>query len=176
MSARSRAARSLEALLEHEAHGHRINVRWDNVGRGWGWHVEWTDGPTVEQVKRWAHEVAQNVPALDVEELHPYRHISDRAWAVQLVRHVASGGSLENPAGTLYALNALRDVIDATAWPEAPADEQEAKRAEALLRLAQPHSEARMLELLAAHGLAILSEQGDLPPGITRLRPPRGAE
>ena len=73
MSARSRAARYLEALLEHEAHGHRINVRWDNAGQGWGWHVEWNDGPTVEQVKAWAHDVAGDVAPVDVEALHYFR-------------------------------------------------------------------------------------------------------
>lgn len=173
MSARSRAARYMEALLEHEAHGHRINVRWDNAGQGWGWHIEWTDGPTVEQVKAWAQEMAHDVPALDVEQLHPYRHISDRTWAVRLVRHFAAGGNSEDTARTLWA---LQEVIDATAWPDAPADEQEANRAEALLRLAQPHSEARMVELLGTHGLAILDEEGDLPPGVTRLQRRRDAK
>ena len=171
MSARSRAAGYLEALLEHEARAHRINVRWDNAGQGWGWHVEWNDGPTVEQVKAWAHDLAGDVAPVDVEGLHYFRGVSDMAWAVQLIRHVGGGGSLEDLAGTLYA---VREVIDVTGWPDAPADEQERQRAEALLRLAQPHREVRMAELLATHGLAILSEEGDLPPGVTRLQ--RGRE
>jgi hypothetical protein len=33
-----------------------------------------------------------------------------------------------------------------------------------------------MLELLAAHGLAILDEEGDLPPGVTRLQRRREAK
>jgi hypothetical protein len=117
--------------------------------------------------------MAHDVPALNVQQLHPYRHISDRAWAVRLVRHFATGGNSEDSARTLWA---LREVIDATASPDAPADEHERQRAEALLRLAQPHSEARMVELLATHGLAILDEKGDLPPGVTRLQRRRDAK
>lgn len=53
MSARSRAARYLEAILEHQA-GQRMSVRWR-------WCGEWTDGPTVEQVEAWAAGAASEV-------------------------------------------------------------------------------------------------------------------
>jgi hypothetical protein len=72
MTARSGAARDLEALLGRKA-GQRIDVQWDtDSGGSWrlGWGVQWMDGPTVEQVKAWAHELAGDVAALDVDQLH----------------------------------------------------------------------------------------------------------
>jgi hypothetical protein len=131
------------------------------------------DGPTVEQVKAWAHELAGDVAALDVEQLHYYRGLSDRAWAVQLVRHVAGGGSLEDPLSFRYE---LEDRMRAVSSPDAPADEQEAQRASALLRLAHPHDENRMIDVLAAHGLAALDGEGTLPEGVIPLRRPKQAQ
>jgi hypothetical protein len=126
------------------------------------------NGPTVDQVRQWA----QDVGTLDVEALSLSRHLSARAWAVQLVRHVAAGGRLDNPFAFRYE---LEDRMRAMTVPDAPLDEQEAARAEALLRLAHPYDENRMIDLLTAHGLAALDGAGELPPGVTPLAAARAA-
>jgi hypothetical protein len=110
---------------------------------------------------------------LDVEALSLSRHLSARAWAVQLVRHVADGGGLEDPFSFRYE---LEDRMRAISEPDAPIDGQEAARAEALLRLAHPHDENRMIDVLTAHGLAALDGEGTLPQGVTALTAAREAQ
>lgn len=147
-----------------------MSVAWDQPPgrRKYTWCLYWQDGPTVEQVKAWAQDLA----TLDVEALYFARSLSTRAWAIHLVRHVVAGGTFENRYGARY------DVLDgmmAMPSPDAAADDREAARAEALVRLAGPHDEARMIDVLAAHGLAALDGEGELPPGVTPLRRPSAA-
>jgi hypothetical protein len=133
-------------------------------------------------VKAWA----QDVGALDVEALSLSRHLSARAWAIHLVRHVAAGGTFENRYAGPYK---ILEAMEATPSPDAAADDREAARAEALLRLARhtimvhgvpvldgPHDEAPMIDVLIAHGLAALDGEGELPAGVTPLRRPKRAE
>lgn len=183
---RTRDARRLADLLTQRA-GIAVSVTWDQPattarGRRWCWCVAWQDGPTVGEVRAWA----QDVGTLDAEGLYLYRQLSTRAWAIHLVRHVAGGGSLDNPMWLVYE---LRERMDAMPSPDAPADDREAARAEALLRLAGrrivvhgrtvldgPHDEAPMVDALAAHGLAALDGAGELPPGVTALAAVREAK
>lgn len=163
---RTRDARRLENLLTQRA-GVPVSVTWDQPsstsrGRRWCWCVEWMNGPTVDQVREWARDVG----TLDVEALSLYRHLSARAWAVNLVRHVAAGGGLGEPFAFRYE---LEDRMRAMSAPDAPIDDREAARAEALMRLAYPFDENRMVDVLAAHGLAVLDGVGDLPAGVTAL-------
>jgi hypothetical protein len=183
---RTRDARRLAELLSQRA-GVAVSVTWDQPsstsrGRRWCWCVEWQDGPTIDQVKAWA----QDVGALDVEVLSLSRHLSARAWAIYLVRHVAAGGTFENRYGVRYK---ILEAMEATPSPDAAADDREAARAEALLRLARhvtvahgrtvlddPDDEAPMIDVLIAHGLAALDGEGELPAGVTPLRRPKRAE
>jgi hypothetical protein len=183
---RTRDARRLAELLSQRG-GVAVSVTWDQPsstsrGRRWCWCVEWQDGPTVEQVKAWAEDVG----ALDVEALYLSRHLSARAWAIHLVRHVAAGGTFENRYG---ARCELEDRMGTMSAPDAAADGREAAQAEALLRLARhvavvhgrpvldgPHDEAPMIDVLIAHGLAALDGEGELPAGVTLLRRPERAQ
>jgi hypothetical protein len=183
---RTRDARRLADLLSQRA-GVAVSVTWDQPsstsrGRRWCWCVEWQDGPTIEQVKAWA----QDMGALDVEALSLYRHLSARAWAVNLVRHVSAGGSFENRYGARYE---VLDRMMAMPSPDVAADDREAARAEALLRLARhpivvhgrtvldgPDDEDPMIDVLVAHGLAALDGKGELPAGVTPIRQPKRAE
>jgi hypothetical protein len=168
---RSRDARRLAEALSQRA-GVPVAVTWDESpgrGRRWCWCTSWQDGPTVDQVRAWARDMA----TLDVEALSLSRHLSARAWAVQLVRHVADGGGLEDPFSFRYE---LEDRMRAISEPDAPIDGQEAARAEALLRLAHPHDENRMIDVLTAHGLAALDGEGTLPQGVTALTAAREAK
>jgi hypothetical protein len=183
---RSRDARRLADLLSQRA-GAAVSVTWDQPsstsrGRRWCWCVEWQDGPTVDQVKAWA----QDVGALDVEALYLARRLSARAWAIHLVRFVAGGGTFENRYG---ARCEILDRMMAIPSPDAAADDREAARAGALLRLARhvvvahgrtvlqdPDDEAPMIDVLVAHGLAALDGEGELPSGVTPLRRPKQAQ
>jgi hypothetical protein len=183
---RTRDARRLADLLSQRA-GVAVSVTWDQPsstsrGRRWCWCVEWQDGPTVEQVKAWT----QDMGALDVEALYLTRHLSARAWAIHLVRHVSAGGSFENRYGARYE---ILDQMMAIPAPDAAGDDREAARAEALLRLARhvvvahgrtvvqdPDDEAPMMDVLIAHGLAALDGEGELPAGVTPLAAARKAK
>ncbi len=185
---RTREARRLAGLLSQRA-GVAVSVTWDQApGRGyaWCWGVEWCDGPTVDQVRTWCDEVDADVAPLNVHKLWLSRRISTRAWALHLLRHVAAGGDFANRYGTRCA---IEDVMQAEASPDQPADEQEAARADALLRLARhtvkvhggpvltgPNDEAPMIDVLIAHGLAALDGEGTLPEGVVPLRRPKRAQ
>lgn len=167
----TRKARYLEALLEQRAPGSRFAVTWDQAPHRdypWCWCVDWQDGPTLAQVQAWVHELAAAVAPLNVAALYLSRRLSARAWAVQLVRYVTADGSLSDPLAVRFG---IEDRMAAMASPEVATDDREAARADALVRLAGPREENRMLDLLAAYGLAALDAEGELPPGVTRLRP-----
>jgi hypothetical protein len=128
-----------------------VSVTWDQPsstsrGRRWCWCVEWQDGPTIEQVKAWT----QDIGALDVEALYLTRHLSARAWAVNLVRHVSAGGTFSNRYG---ARCEVLDRMMAMPFPDVAADDREAARAGALLRLAR--------HVIVAHGRTVLQDPDD---------------
>ena len=184
MTARSRDARRLAYLLS-ERTGRHVGVNWDPSRSVWS--VEWSSGPEVEEVRQLVGELAHQAPALDVEALR-FDRIPDspRAWAVQLVRHVRAGGELLPlepygpgrhpdivPPGREAMLRFGWDRVEQP-WADRPADDEENRLADALIRLAP--SEWRMWELLAAHGLAVLGGEGTLPEGVVPLHRPKRAQ
>lgn len=174
MSKGSQDARRLERLLEARA-GHRLGVRRDADHRGWRWWVSWSDGPIEASMRGWVGELADQVPALDVDQLVYAHNLSRQAWAVQLVRWVAAGGELRADPGYLtWQLTDLRQEFLAVADPARPVDADEEERAEALLRLAGEGWEERMAEILRDHGLGAL-----VTPDASNVVPfgprPRGA-
>ena len=170
---KTRQARRLEALLEQRA-AKRLAVTWDQAphkGHSWQWCVDWCDGPTVEQMQAWAQDVADDVFPLDTGGLYFTRRLSLIAWSVQLVRHIAGGGSLDDRYAVRYL---LEELMGATATPDQAADELEARRAKALRRLVVRQEsqngenvvsvgdEMQMLETLRQCGLEVLDLDGAL--------------
>jgi len=109
--------------------------------------------------------MASDVRPLDVATLYLARRFSPHAWALELVRHVAAGGTFEDRWHVRYGIEGR---LAAAANPGQSADEQESRHVEALVRLAG-QDEDRMIDILAAHGLAALDGTIETP-GVTRLR------
>jgi len=186
VTARSRDARRLTYLLSQRA-GRHVGVNWDPSGSVWS--VQWNNGPGVEEMRQLAGEFAHQAPALDVEALRFDRIPgSPRAWAVQLVRHVRAGGELlplePLPARLGLGWGRTTRAEDARMrfelehveqpWADRPVDDEEQRLADVLLRATA--NEWEMWQLLAAHGLAVLTGEGTLPEGVTPLRRPKQAQ
>jgi len=186
VTARSRDARRLTYLLSQRA-GRHVGVNWDPSRSVWS--VEWNNGPGVEEMRQLVGELAHQAPALDVEALRFDRIPgSPRAWAVQLVRHVRAGGELlplePLPARLGLGWGRTTRAEDARMrfelehveqpWADRPVDDEEQRLADVLLRATA--NEWEMWQLLAAHGLAVLTGEGTLPEGVTPLRRPKQAQ
>jgi hypothetical protein len=165
-------ARRLENLLEQRA-AKRLAVTWDQAPDrgGWRWCVDWSDGPTVEQMRAWVQEIAADVAPLEIASLDFCRRYSLIAWSVQLVRYVAGGGALQDRYAARYL---IEDAMQRTDAPDHPVDELEARRAKALRRLVMHQvavngenavtvgDEVEMVEALSACGLEVLDLDGAL--------------
>jgi hypothetical protein len=140
-----------------------VQVRWDSSGTsaargrgGWAWHVDWSDGPTRDQMRAVADRVAGDYPAIDPGELVYQRVLQPMSLALAMIRNVSAG---QPPLGEHRTETNLRWAIDDTPYPER-GTEEELELAGRLGRLSGG-AEHRMIELLAGHGLGALT--GDLP-------------
>ena len=171
MSGRRRNGRLLAARMTAAA-GVPVEVRWEASGasahraRRWSWHVTWSDGPTVTQMRQAA---AAAVPGtgLAVEDLVWQRIVQARAWALAMIREVRSGRPARGRHRSLWLLG---DQLWSTPYPERGTAE-EVELADRLVRLGRG-LEDEMAVLLDAHGLAVLT--GEITGGnVVALRPSR---
>jgi hypothetical protein len=160
MSARSRATWRLSLGLA-ERFGLRpgaVEVRWDNTyfpgGYRWGWVVSWADGPTVEQMRAAAHELAGDplIPELD-RGLAYQRGITPLAFAMQLIAATQAGedvGVVDDPMR-------WEQRLEAVAFPERPIHPGQEHLARLLVATAGPSGERHFARVLATQGLAGLA-------------------
>jgi hypothetical protein len=172
---RSRAARQLAQRLTAAAQV-PVEIRWDSSGassrrgRGWAYHVDWSDGPTrtgmrdlVDQlVDQAAGDGADPIAGLDPAELVYVRTVQPAAVALAMLGNVTAGQPALGGRRHAYALErALEDVEH----PERGTAEA-LQLATRLGRLSGWNTD-RMAELLDKHGLAALTGQLDPDPGGT---------
>ncbi|MEV0031462.1 hypothetical protein [Nocardia sp. NPDC050793] len=83
---RTRQARRMASLLTERA-STRVTLDYhDSVHiRGRAWHVHWTDGPTWKQMLALAAGLADQVPGIDVTQLHPARANTALSEAVSIL-------------------------------------------------------------------------------------------
>jgi hypothetical protein len=160
---RSRTAGQLAARLSAET-GVPVQVRWDSSGTsarrgrgGWAWHVDWSDGPTRDQMRDVVDRVAGDYPAIDAGELVYQRMIQPAAVALAMIRNLRAG---RPPLGEhRHEVTFWQQLHDEVPYPERGTDEEQ-DLADRLGRLTK-WADHEMAELLATHGLGALT--GDLP-------------
>lgn len=147
---RSRAARQLAERLTTET-GTTVEVTWDAVFDGWAWHVQWSDGPTAEQMRKVVDRVAPDYPAFEASTLGYLRDLRTQTLALALIVNVRAG----RPALDGHRTHeALHDTLRLTvAYPERAGDEQDQTLAHRLTRW----PEHDWVTLLDTHGLAALT-------------------
>lgn len=153
MSARSAQAARLGYELARTLGLRRVEVRWSGQkksGSFGGWRVEWTDGPTVPQMRLLVGRHAARYPAVPVADLGYDRCRTPLGEAVALLLYVDRDRDWIADLVTPLVLSAY----DAIAWPER-ADEVWQNRARALLRYTPdpgpPVVTAHAVRALAAH-------------------------
>jgi hypothetical protein len=155
MSRRSPAAWRLSLDLA-ERFGLRpgaVEVRWDKTsfpdGYRWGWLVSWADGPTVEQMRAAAQELAGEALTAELDRGLAYeRAITPLAFAMQLVAATQAGqdvGVVDDPLRWERRLETM-------AFPERPTDPQQDRLARLLVAAAGTGGERVMSRVLALQG------------------------
>jgi hypothetical protein len=149
-----------------------VRATYDNGAR---WYLEWTDGPTVAEVR--AAVVATDLAGA---EIRTYRTVSARAVATGAIR-LAAAGELTIGRRWSQPLDQVRDALDDVAHPDRPRDQREDRMAARLLDAATPTdqqwpapNEYRIADLVAERGLAWLLPDGaaapaDQQPGLTPI-------
>jgi hypothetical protein len=169
MSARSRAAWRLGLDLA-ERFGLRpgaVEVRWDNTyfpgGYRWGWVVSWADGPTVEQMRSAAKELAADPLTPELERGLAYqRGITPLAFAMQLIAATQAGedvGVVDDPLR-------WEQRLETVAFPERPTDPEQERLARLLVAAAGPGEERHYGRVLALQGLAGLAATAHPDPTV----------
>ena len=159
MSKRSRAVWRLSLDLA-ERFGLRsgaVEVRWDKIsfsgGYRRGWLVSWADGPTVEQMRAAAQELAGEALAAERDRGLAYeRAISPLAFAMQLIAVTEAGeevDALDDPVRWEQRLAAV-------AFPERPTDAGQERLARLLVATTGLSGEPHFARALASHGPAVV--------------------
>ncbi|MGV9818450.1 hypothetical protein [Nocardia xishanensis] len=128
---RTRQARRF-ALFLSERTQTRVTLDYhDSVHiRGRAWHLHWTDGPTWRQMLTLAATLADQVPGVDVTQLHPARANTALAEAVSILVWLDGDESRAD----IYPGVWREYAVDEISYPERVA-EQWRRRGEALLSL-----------------------------------------
>lgn len=155
MTSRSRQAVRLVELLAQRG-GVRTECSWWGNGRDGrysGWHLEWTDGPTVPEMRSLVCELKAQVPAIDGSALHYDRSETELGKTVALLRYLGAYPEYASVATPVMASIAF----DETSYPERSEDTW-LYRAEALLLLDSSPDHPR----LTAESLRELASRADL--------------
>jgi hypothetical protein len=164
MSNRSRDAWRLAHALRAKTHV-GVEVEWDGSSR---WCVQWQGGPTMAAMRQLVEQLVPLVaPSLASVPLDWFRGLPGQAWARALLRAHHAGTPI-TPIGGGNDLVTMRWELDATSYPELPADDAEAEWMRRLLRATRRGDETDMANLLARYGLSALGE-GDAPAGVVSI-------
>ena len=182
MSARASQAHRLGWTLRNELHLAQCELGWagprqrSGYSTYGGWRLEWTDGPTREQMRAEVGHRAGRFPAVPVDELSYDRNLSDLGEAVTVLHYLDEQGlNLPYALGPGLVSLARQDDL---AYPER-ADAPWQARAYALLSLTANHTADRDgFDQLAAearrgwtHALAWLDNIAETEvPGVVDFR------
>lgn len=158
---RSTAARDLAVQLTAET-SVPVHARWDFSGRlGWRWHLHWSDGPTVQEMKARTYRLLSG-SALSADHLVLLRIVQPPTFALAMIVNVRLG---VDPYGSakMTKWEFENRMLD-TSYPERIGTDQDRALAAVLSSMAE-HSQLEMAVLLRRIGLTGL----DLPPNVTLL-------
>lgn len=154
---RSQAARRLAAQLSTDL-GAKVELRWDSSGAsagrpgGWAWHVQWSNGPTIDQLRTCVAEVIDQYPALQAEDLVYERIVQPVAVLLAMIGHLRAG----QPACGRYRHELdLEYALAEVPYPER-GDQEDLHLAARLGSLSQWRTDVAA-ELLDTFGLAVVT-------------------
>ena len=169
---KTRDARELAIALSATT-GVPVELRWDTStgsrarARGWAWHVDWADGPTVTAMRVHAEReiTERRLAAITAGDLVYARILLATSFAIVMVRNVRLG---QRPLGGHDNLWRLHEELEETDYPEQGSPE-DIEVARVLAGLAD-HHEHEMPAVLIRYGLAGLHAQVDPPTNVLPFR------
>jgi hypothetical protein len=131
------------------------------LARSNGWELSWLAGPNREQVRRAVAELAgPGFPAftkiLADHKLRTSRTISQRAWALHLLKLAAAGGSVPDLDDVTVRWTTIDHLEDEVAFPERATSPAVDAAAEELLSLTQA------LQPVVGQGQRVPADEHDL--------------
>ncbi|NEW33868.1 hypothetical protein GV791_15035 [Nocardia cyriacigeorgica] len=116
MTSKSRQAGQLAYQLSQRIGGSRVDIAYHGPRRDWygGWHVEWADGPTLDEMRALIAEQRHRFPVIASTDLRYNRGNTDLAEAVAVLLHLD-----QHPGERSYLDSTLAVVaFDRTSYPE----------------------------------------------------------